>query len=198
MQRRMAADFHDIVGARLTKISMTGHALQRALRGSKSRDMLFHIIAHSQAIYEEMRAFIWGINDENNTLYKLALKISETGQELFVNTSIDFEVQGIRDDYKEVALPSDWCVNLLRVFNEAMHNCLKHSGAANVIFRCRKSDRILMLQISDDGKGFDESELQRTNGLKNMKKRCADIGADLLINAKKGEGVCITASLTLG
>ena len=47
------------------------------------------------------------------------------------------------------------------------------------------------MTISDNGKGFDQQQTTVGNGLKNMKKRAEEIGAQFMINSNPGNGTII-------
>ncbi len=46
--------------------------------------------------------------------------------------------------------------------------------------------------IKDNGKGFEENEVDLGNGLNNLKKRAREIGAEITINSKLDKGTIIT------
>jgi signal transduction histidine kinase len=52
--------------------------------------------------------------------------------------------------------------------------------------------------IRDDGTGFDETRVRRGNGLKNLRRRAADLRGELEIQSKHGRGACfiVTAPIT--
>ena len=197
VRRRLAADFHDEVGHRLTKIAMISRLLRQKLYSQEKKNQLSRLILHANAIYAEMRDFIWEIDDDNNTLYHLLSQINIFGEQVFEDEGIAFKMEGIDDDFSKTILPTKWRENLLRIFKEAMHNALKHSRATKVTFTCRRTAKNIMLQVCDDGVGFDEANIDKINGLQHIKTRCKEIGAHLVLNAKKGRGVCITTFINL-
>ena len=48
------------------------------------------------------------------------------------------------------------------------------------------------MRINDNGVGFDESTVRAGNGLKNLRRRAADLGALLQIEGRPGRGTSIT------
>ena len=81
--------------------------------------------------------------------------------------------------------------NLFLIFKEAMNNSLKYSGAAEISLNVELSGRRLVMQLVDDGKGFDTDQAQDGNGLGNMKERAARIGGVLGIESTPGDGTSI-------
>jgi len=103
----------------------------------------------------------------------------------------DFEVEG--DTYP---LGDQRELVLFRIFQEALNNTLKHSGAKLLKINLRYSEQIFILTIADDGAGFLNNGLQNDgSGLKNMQSRATLIGAVLTINSEPGKGCCIKITI---
>lgn len=85
---------------------------------------------------------------------------------------------------------------LFRIFQEAINNSLKHSGAADIKIGLQYSEHLFTLTIADDGAGFLQDGSQNYgSGLKNMQNRAALIGAVATINSQPGKGCCITITI---
>jgi signal transduction histidine kinase len=85
---------------------------------------------------------------------------------------------------------------LFRIFQEAVNNSLKHSGANLLKISLQYSEQIFILTIEDDGAGFLNNDLQKEgSGLKNMQSRATLIGAVLTINSDMGKGCCIKITI---
>lgn len=55
---------------------------------------------------------------------------------------------------REIKIDMDSSLALYRILQEALTNVRRHAHAKNVTVRCECSDRLLTLQIEDDGRGF--------------------------------------------
>ncbi|MCB9163624.1 MAG: hypothetical protein H6592_04170 [Flavobacteriales bacterium] len=77
--------------------------------------------------------------------------------------------------------PADVKTVLFRTFQEVMNNALKHSGADTMEIGL-SGDRLPVLRIADNGRGFDPARVATGGGLLNIRRRCALIGyhADLV------------------
>jgi signal transduction histidine kinase len=80
--------------------------------------------------------------------------------------------------------------NILLIAKEAMNNIAKYSHATDVTIRLESSNGHLLLEIVDNGKGFDESR-HIGNGLHNMQQRGEDVGGELNITSSKGLGTSV-------
>jgi len=86
---------------------------------------------------------------------------------------------------------------LFRIFQEALNNTLKYSGAKHLKIALQYSEVLFILTVVDDGAGF-SPRLLRGNlgaGLKNMKNRASLVGATANIDSSPGEGCRITVTL---
>lgn len=58
----------------------------------------------------------------------------------------------------EFDLPKEKEINIYRIFQETIHNTIKHAKATTLTIELKKQDNIILLSISDDGVGFDYDE----------------------------------------
>ncbi|RYU89369.1 sensor histidine kinase [Mucilaginibacter terrigena] len=85
---------------------------------------------------------------------------------------------------------------LFRIFQEALNNALKHSGAKQLKVSLDYFEHLFNLTIHDNGVGFSAGEAPNGgSGLKNMVNRAALIGAAAVIDSAPGKGCCIKISI---
>jgi len=75
-----------------------------------------------------------------------------------------------------------------RVGQEALHNALRHSGAKEISVTLSRTARRVILEISDDGTGFDPELASGGLGLASMRERAAAVGGTLRITSAPGAG----------
>lgn len=83
---------------------------------------------------------------------------------------------------------------MLRVAQEALHNALRHSGAASVAVTLDKRGAGAVLRVTDDGKGFDPQVIRRAGrhlGLVSMRDRASGVGGRLTVDSAPGKGTTI-------
>ena len=113
---------------------------------------------------------------------------------LGINVSLEFE--GI-----ERALPPEVESGLFRWAQGAIGNIMQHSQARNVTVSMKYEGDELVLCISDDGKGFDVSQLTgieqsgRGAGLFSMKERVGLLGGACSVQSQPGQGTTATARI---
>lgn len=86
---------------------------------------------------------------------------------------------------------------LYRVVQEALHNAHKHADAAHVEVRIWRTDELVHLEITDDGRGFEPEEGTDGFGLVGMRERVELADGTLCITSAPGNGTTITARLPL-
>jgi signal transduction histidine kinase len=116
-----------------------------------------------------------------------------------------FEGRGVRIawDVHEVPRPAGFgpesALQVLRIFQEAVVNAMRHSGARTVTVRTRgERDAAgrawVALDVSDDGRGFDPGadapHAGGGRGLGNMRRRAAALGGELAVESAAG-GTCV-------
>jgi len=87
--------------------------------------------------------------------------------------------------------------NILLIAKEAMNNIAKYSAAASAIVKLELDNKKLHLEITDDGKGFDNEKRRNGNGLNNMRQRAEALGGAFSCSSKKNEGTKIRCSIPL-
>lgn len=80
---------------------------------------------------------------------------------------------------------------IFQIAQEAINNILKHASATEVIIDLRSTKKTLSLKIVDNGVGFNLEQNTFGIGLKNMKARANQLGADFEINSTFGHGTSI-------
>jgi signal transduction histidine kinase len=85
---------------------------------------------------------------------------------------------------------------LFRIFQEAIHNVIKHARASSVIINLESNDEDLMLTIKDDGTGFDTGKENFSGtGITNIQSRCKLINATFHLVSIPGTGTEVAIHL---
>ncbi len=87
-----------------------------------------------------------------------------------------------------------------RVVQEALTNCLKHSGATSASVDVTYQPSGLEVVVSDDGRGGVDAEpgTPAGQGLPGMRERVAAYGGDLSVGERPGGGFLVRASFPVG
>jgi signal transduction histidine kinase len=97
----------------------------------------------------------------------------------------------------EPELPFDIKEALYRVAREALHNAVKHARARRVDVRLADQAGTIVLEVCDDGLGFDPTgSFPGHLGLRSMRERATQVGGTLQIQSASGRGTCVRAAIT--
>lgn len=104
-------------------------------------------------------------------------------------------------DGAERELPDAVNTALFRIAQEALNNAARHAQARRVVVLLRFApDGGLLLEISDDGRGFDahaaQAQPDRGLGLRSMRERAAALGARLQLETQVGHGCRLSVTLS--
>jgi signal transduction histidine kinase len=94
-------------------------------------------------------------------------------------------------------LPHDVEVAVYRVVQEALTNVARHAGASTVRASVRTHDRVVEIQVEDDGRGLTGAAAPGTGWL-GMRERLAALGGQLVVEAGAAGGVHLAARIPLG
>jgi signal transduction histidine kinase len=95
---------------------------------------------------------------------------------------------------KEVKLSNEKSIIVFRMIQEMLHNILKHAKAKKIFVKIKGSDAKTIIEIIDDGVGFNLASLKSTDtgiGLKSIQQRCKLINASCDVDSKPGSGTSI-------
>ena len=115
-----------------------------------------------------------------------------------LGTKVSTEFEGV-----EERLPTEVEVTLFRVAQGTIGNILEHAEAKNVSISLECNDSECMLNINDDGRGFDVSKITRVDkggrgaGLFTMKERVRLVGGECNIRSQPGKGTRIAVRVPL-
>ena len=82
-----------------------------------------------------------------------------------------------------------------RIAQEALHNAIRHSGASTIKISLSQTPRRVLVEVTDDGRGFSPDAPQAGLGLTSMRERAAAIGASLSVSSAPGAGTTVGLSV---
>lgn len=88
-------------------------------------------------------------------------------------------------------------VTIFRIVQEAMSNIIRHSRATEVVVKLKKNSNAVLLQVSDNGVGFDPDGVKSGIGLKNIHNRVYLAKGQLQIIAAPGKGCTLKINFPL-
>ncbi len=189
---RISSELHDDLGSGLTKIVMMGDQLRKNA-DTKNEQLISRMSSFARELVDNMNDIIWALNMRNDSLQNLIAHIHKYGYEYFDDSKIKLQML-IPEMIPEAALSGEARRNIFLVVKEALHNISKHSMAEIVFIHIELSGKVILVNISDDGRGFANNN--SGNGLRNMKQRMIEIGGTFTIDspAKNDKGTHVSVS----
>ncbi len=182
LRKENAADFHDELGSKVTKISLFLTLAERSLEESSDpRPWLNKIRENIKALSGGFRDLLWVIDPHKDSLVDTFLRLKDFGEDLFENTEINFRVNGLEDIPENRLLNAQTKKQVVLIFKEAMTNCLKYANCDQVDFKIHTNGEYSSMSLQDNGTGFQISNKHEGRGLKNMHSRSDKIGTTLKI-----------------
>ena len=184
-RKRIAADLHDDLGAKLLTIV---HTSESERISTLAREAL-----------EEMRLSVRGLTGKP---VRLADALADWRAETVLRlgqANIECDWKGPAEEIEHL-LPARAYVQTTRILREAVSNIIKHSGASHCKVRSSVGERDFGLLVQDNGKGIPmelDGKLDRGHGMSSMKHRAKQLQGQCLVESGPGYGTVIRLTLPL-
>jgi len=201
-RERISRDLHDNVGSQLTYIisSLDNMAYSEMDDSEKATKKNIEALSDfARSTMQQLRETIWTLNKETIPVFEVKNKIHGYTERIVSG------IEGITlnfsfgEEYSST-LNSIQAVNLFRIVQEAVNNCIKHSNTTILEIKIYETaDKDLVVEINDNGKGFssgNENE-QEQYGIRNMHKRALEMKGTLTLSSQPGMGTSVKLSLPL-
>lgn len=183
-RKRIAADLHDDLGAKLLTIVHT------------SDDPRISTLAREAL--EEMRLSVRGLTGR-------AVRLADALGDWRAEVVSRLAQAGIESDWEAPEdlpqmLSARAYVQTTRILREATSNIIKHSGATHCGVRCRVAEGDFQLVVQDNGEGIPmelDGRLDRGHGMASMKHRAKQLQGQCLVESGPGYGTVIRLTLPL-
>lgn len=187
---RIARDLHDDLGARLTHISLVSGLAENEPQSTSTRENFQRISSMARELVAALYQTVWTVNPEHDHLESLVNYVCQLTQNLCETARIRCRIHSCEVP-SERRVTSETRHNVTLAVKEALHNAIKHAGAAEITVRMEFQDPRLQITIADDGHGFDSATVAAGNGLGNMRRRMTLIGGTLSIESSRETGTQI-------
>ncbi len=188
LRNQISADLHDDIGSSLSSIRfMTEMLGEDPANGGKRGQQLANIKEEIGQISQNLEEIIWYIKPTSDTLEEIHLKLRRFATELLEAKGVELFWQQT-DDFHRSKLGSQQKRDYFLTFKEILNNIAKHSRATRVKVNIHSEKNDLVLQVQDDGVGFDPDQEYATNGMHTMKSRTQRLRGQLEISSSQDQG----------
>jgi signal transduction histidine kinase len=191
-RNRLARELHDAVSQKLFSLVFTAEAAGTLLDRDPpaAREQLARLRTLAQEALDELRSLVFELRPpdlERDGLcgaLRKHIEVLRRLQPAEIELDLDSQIEGDPSRHREI----------LRIAQEALHNALRHASAAHVAVRLHRENGRLLLEVEDDGIGFEPAarELRSTHlGLTSMEERAQRLGGRLEIRSAPGAGTTV-------
>jgi signal transduction histidine kinase len=190
---RLARDLHDAVSQKLFSVRAKARAAAVLVRRDPDRAVeeigsVADLAGQAQA---ELRAVIDGLAPPELAAGGLAGSVR--GYAVMAGRTYGANIQVQAGELPALDPPRETVI--YRVAQEAIGNALRHSGGQGVTVTLAGRQGRVVLEVRDDGNGFDLSTTQSGLGLASMRERAASAGGRLTVTSSPGTGTVVRLSV---
>lgn len=198
-RRSLARELHDELGQYVSAVKIFAQNIINRSKG-KDKDIeesALSVTSAANQIYDGMHSIIRQLRPgslDNLGLSETIKDMASNWRSQHPSIQIDLFV-GKNLDHLGEAIN----INIYRIIQEAMNNCLKHAKAQNISINLDHKDKYLTLIFNDDGVGFDTNLLTKSKqfGLIGMKERVKSLSGMFSIKSTPTKGTLINISIPL-
>lgn len=194
-RERMAREIHDTLAQGFSAVEL----LLRAAQDQPDRERATELVAQARAAAKEnlaearrvVRALAPGDLD-GSTLLAALERVASRVEGVDVHVRVTGQARGL-----DVAVETA----LLRIVQSALGNVTQHAAASRGDVTLTYTEAQIMLDIVDDGRGFDPAAAVTSGGgygLEAMRSRVRELGGTLAVETAPGEGTALAVTIPLG
>jgi len=193
---RLARELHDSVTQSLYSLVLLAEGWRRMVNEGDTtqiEDYLGRIGEIAQQSLKEMRLLIHELHppvlEREGLVGALRQRIDAVEERVGIEARVLME--------ELIELPAAVEQGLYRIAQEALNNALKHADSTTVTVRIRPEDEQIMLEVTDNGRGFDPQAVKHGGGigLGSMRERARQMGGVLTILSAPDTGTTVRATV---
>jgi signal transduction histidine kinase len=192
---RIGMDLHDGI---IQSVYGVGLSLESAMHTieenpQEAKERLQNAITGLNQAIRDIRTYILDLRPRQLGNDGLMNGLKRLVTEYRANTFSEVQLTGPESDLKD--LPHSHSIALFHICQEALANAAKHAKAKKVQVSVLVTEERVLLEVHDDGHGFDMGKMTETigHGLANMHTRARAVGGEADISAAVGDGTTVLA-----
>ena len=196
VRNNIAKDLHDEIGSTLTSIKILSEVSGKNLHKDhvKTSSFLQKITEQSAAVQQGISDIVWSVKPENDKLENMVIRMREYVAQTLESKNI-YTVINIDEKVLGRTLDMNQRRDFFLVFKEAVNNIAKYADATEVQIKLEKKNNDFLMQVMDNGRGFDVSRQTSSSGLKNMRSRALALKGTMDIHSEYGKGSMVVLTI---
>jgi signal transduction histidine kinase len=193
-RERIAKELHDGVIQSLFAVGMSlqGTALRSADPEQAAR--IESGVAELDRVIRDLRNYIFGLRPGVLADRELGQALRHLGEEFQDRSGVTTVVEIDEAAASELSAHAN---DILQIARESLSNIGRHAEATTCRLSVFRNGDSAVLEVDDDGRGFDEATIRRGDGLTNLEQRAVSVGGDLTIRGVPDEGTTVRLDIPL-
>jgi PAS domain S-box-containing protein len=194
---RISRELHDDFNQRMALLSIELEQVGKEIREPGNRQLFENVQGQVKEISNDIHRLSYRLHPSKLDHLGLAAAVKSLCEEYSDNAKVHI---AFHRSGSSVPLAKDLELCLFRVAQEALRNCVRHSGAKSIEVELARSKEAIRLRVSDNGCGFDTNSDRMRSGLGfiSMKERLHIVGGELQVHSQPLRGTRVEVSVPLG
>jgi len=191
-RKRISQELHDEMGQQLTALRLGISAMRHEFQGN--------------SIISEHIHYLLGIVDQTmRAMRNVVASLRPAALDAGIVAALEWLAEGFYRDLnlvcklqipnEDIVLDEARSTAVFRIVQEALTNAARHAGATQVTISLKQVMSRWVLEVRDDGRGFDDSQNRKTFGLVGMHERALMLGGEIAVVSAPGKGTSIILSI---
>ena len=192
-RQRIANDLHDDLGGLMATVKLHFNALKE----KQTPELYTKTNQLIDEAYDKVRTVAHAKNSGVIAKQGLLKAVTQMADNISVANKIKIDVI---DHGLENRLENSLELTIFRIIQELITNVIKHAEASEVSIHITNHDDSLNLMVEDNGKGFNPSQVTKTNkgmGISSIDKRVSHLEGTMTIESEKQQGTTIIIDIPL-
>lgn len=194
-RKRLSSEFHDSIGQNLLVIRNRILLMLKQDYTPVQKEKLDGLAAITSETLDEIRAISQNLRP--TTLDTIGLTASLNNMMERLKRSTDIKISFVCPQNIDDIVHKDLEINIYRILQELTNNVLKHSKASQTTVFITLQVHQILIQVKDDGIGFDTQTPHTGNGFSSIKERVKILRGEMTIVSEKRKGTLVEIKMPI-
>jgi len=196
-RERISRDLHDNLGAQANAIFYGTELLKQT--NTDEQKLVGNLHDTAGDMLTVLRETLWALKINEIEAANLWLRVLNFARKIGnYYPTVKINITG--NPAEGLSVNASMALNMVLIIQEAINNAVRHSEATVVSVSSYSTDTSWLIEITDDGKGFDITGIAHKTesyGLENMAERAKESNIPFTINSVPGHGTKVSLEIVL-
>jgi signal transduction histidine kinase len=183
---RISNNLHDDLGSGLSALHLKAQVISQQTHDPSVKVIMNELAENTGKLAGQIRHTIWTINAQNDTIDSLMTRLHQYALDYFEESGINCRIE-LMQEQTMATIQGSHRNEIYLAFKEALHNIYKHANADQVTIKMNMENQTqLVIEIHDNGNGFDPAIKNSGLGMNSMRNRMKGIGGEFSLSSDPG------------